>query len=125
MSGLVTQAELARRAGRAGGASAVDFAAGVVGLEPSPQGPWSRLGRLFAASEGGISRPLGDEVRSAELQDLSPHAVQSLAELFGLGDSQSLGYYDDLYPADRYAAIYRFLFEVRLALEETQLRLRG
>ncbi len=62
-----------------------------------------------------------DALIEADLTTLAPKIVQEVAELFGLGSENSLGYYDDLKNGILYDNIYQFFFQIRLALEELKL----
>ena len=76
-----------------------------------------RLADLFLVP-AEESRRSGGKLRQAGLEGLTPEQVDELLRLFGPGDEQSLGYYDDLQKAGFYRDVYRFLLGIRLELED-------
>jgi hypothetical protein len=76
-----------------------------------------RLADLFLVP-AEESRRSGGKLRRAGLEGLTPEQVDELLRLFGPGDEQSLGYYDDLHKAGFYRDVYRFLLGIRLELED-------
>jgi hypothetical protein len=93
------------------------------GLKQRPsEGKGGRLAALFHAqtdysSTDDSSTYDAKQVR-ASLEGVSPERMDDLVQLFGPGDEQSLGYYDDLRNASLYKDVYAFLFRIRLALAE-------